>query len=98
MISPSQQDKILTDGTTTPVRRRNFNGIGRSGHDHDLNAETEDKSTDNELWQCHRSTNNDRPDNNDPSSNKHTLATTKSVGNDSADGGADNGTTGNGSY
>ena len=84
--------EMRTNCTTTPVRRGNFDGVGWSRDNHDLNSETEDESTDDELWQCHSAGDDDGADDNNPCANEHALATAEPVGDNSTEWCRDDGT------
>lgn len=85
--------KDRTNCTSTPVGRRDLSCVGRRRHDHDLDTETKHEATDDKVSQGVGSGNHNRSDDNDPSSNKHALATAESVGDDGRDGGCDHGAT-----
>lgn len=74
-----------TDCATTPVRRGDFDGVGWSRHNHDLNSETEDEATDDELCQCHSAGDDNGTNDDNPCTDEHTLATTELVGDDSTE-------------
>lgn len=85
--------EALTNSTATPMRRCNFDGICWSRDDHDLDTQTKNKPTDDELWKSHASRDDDGADDDDPSTNEHALAAAEFVRNDGTEGRCDNRTT-----
>jgi hypothetical protein len=83
----------LTDGTTAPMRRSDFNGISRGRDDHNLDSQTKNEPADNKLWKCHTASDDDRSNDNNTGTNEHALATAELVGNDGTERSCDDRTT-----
>jgi hypothetical protein len=75
------------------VRWRDFDGVSWGRDHHDLDSHTENKATDNELCQCHATSNYNGTDDDNPCADEHALATSKLVGNNSTERGSDDRTT-----
>lgn len=72
--------------------RGDLDRIGWGRNNHDLDAGTKNEPADDELSKGMGGRNNDRADNNNPSTSKHALASAKVIGYDSAKGGSYHGT------
>jgi hypothetical protein len=75
------------------VGRRNLNSVSGGRHNHDLDTETKNQTTDVELGEMIGSRDNDGTDDDDPGTHEHTLATTEPVGKNGTKRGRGDGTT-----
>lgn len=85
---------VETSATATPVRRGDFDRVGRGSDGHDGDTETEDKAANDELSELGCGSNDDGADDNDDTTTEHALLTAITIGEDSSEGSTNHGTTG----
>lgn len=85
---------VEASATATPVRRGDFDRVGRGSDGHDGDTETKDEAADDELSELGRSSNDDGTDDNDDTATEHALLTAKTIREDSSEGSTNHGTTG----
>lgn len=85
---------VETGHTTTPLRRADFNAVGRSRGGEDGDTETEDETTSNELVAVVGRGNDGSSDANDPSTNEHTGTSSPAISNGTSEPGTGDTTNG----